>query len=309
MKKIIAFLLTAFALVQTHAKADDNSVVFNTSLTSLEEGKEQQNKIFKLQANFDAVGRTKFREGCSDDLQFYQGELEGSFVFYADRCYEELALLSLSYTNTFFDWNHNPFFHQKHFNIFSVKLGASTHRLDRWYWVGELVANFDIDHFSDLNDYTNFDFLAWGRYTYCPNFGVHIGFLGYTGMKIDRVYPIVGFDYRLNSKWKFNAIFPVNISIVYTYNRCWSTYIGSRFIDVRYRVNKHSTLSKGLWAYRTVGAEVGLNYDYNSIINFNAHIGSTFGGRVKIANRHNHHSRRFRLNPAGYVGAQCDIRF
>jgi hypothetical protein len=128
-------------------------------------------------------------------------------------------------------------------------------------------------------------------------------------MKIDRVYPILGVDYRYNDHWKFNAVFPINLSIVYEFNPRWSVALASRIIDVRHRVNKHSHLREGLWAYRTGGIELAANYEYQSRLYFNVHIGSTVGGRFKIADRHNHHGRRFRVDPSGYVGAQCDFRF
>ena len=310
MKKTISLLLTLLTIVQTSIQADDE-YSYDTILNAAPLSRGDRNlKRCRAQLNFDAIAKAKVRK-CKEfkHLQFYLGEVEASFGFYSNPCYDEIALFSLAYVQTLFDWEHNPFFHQTHFHNLSTKFSITTRRVANWLWIAKLCANFDTDHFNDLNDYVNFDFIAWGRYAYCENLGVHIGFLGYTGMKIDRVYPIVGVDWRCNARWKFNAIFPINISVIYNFNPRWSVALASRVFDVRYRVGDHANLSKGLWAYRTAGAELALNYDCGSWVDFNVHIGTTFGGRFKISNRHNNHGRHFRLDPAGYVGAQANARF
>jgi len=275
------------------------------------ESKEEPGKPFQIEVSADFVGKAKFRKGDGDHhhLRFWTGLAEISAVYYYDPCHHEALNVALAYERTRLDWRFNPFFNEKNVDTVSLWLGGYTQRLENWIWRGQLSINFDNVAHWDFNDYMNYDLLLWGRYCYCKNFGLHIGFLAQTGMKIDNVYPVIGVDWTYNQNWKINAIFPLNISVVYTINHSWSVDLAARFLDQRHRLKRKEFLSRGLWHYRTTGAEFGINYTPTKWISANIHAGANFGGHLTIANRHYRHRHRLRLDGAPYAGAEIDINF
>jgi hypothetical protein len=178
-------------------------------------------------------------------------------------------------------------------------------RLHNWLWMASLTANWE-PRFNNFSEYTNYDLLFWGRYACNRDFNMHIGFFAQTGMKIDRIYPVIGFDWLINPKWKLNAIFPLNISVVYTINDNWNAALAGRLFDLRYRLGSHE--KRALLQYRNCGAELAINYERKHF-SANIHGGVTTGGQFKLSNRHNKNKRHFDMEPAGYCGGEAVVKF
>ncbi len=265
---------------------------------------------FQIKGAYDYIGRSNFSESdfkCQD-IRFGQGGAEGRWVCrYNAHCDEGLSL-TVGYTNTYLGWKENPFFDQEHFNTLSFAVGGFSQRVPCWLWQGQVTMNISTDD-MDFNHYTTWDLLLWGRYTYNCKIGIHAGFLAQTGMMLDRYYPIFGFDWQINCKWKLNVIFPVNISMEYLYDKCWTFSLAGRFFDTRYRAGMDEVLPMAIFEYRAVGVEFAADYDYCDWIHFNAHAGGTAGGKLKISNRHHHDGKYFRFEPAPYAGGVVTIRF
>lgn len=310
VKKIFYIFLTtlAFHFSNIHAQIDIEDVGSeNITPKAIENGSDGP---FLIKGNIDVLGKAKFRKSHDlHNLRFATGQVEFNFVYYYEPCYKEGASVTLLYDRTRLDWKFNPFFNQKDFDNISVLLGGFTERLNNWQWRAQVSINFENLKHWDFEDYMNYDFILWGRYEYCKNFGIHIGFLAQTGMKIDRVYPIFGFDWQYDRNWKINAVFPVNISLIYIIDQTWSVALASRFLDQRNRVGKNEYLTEGVWHYLTGGAEFGLNYNPTKWISANVHVGMNFGGHLTIASRHYHHRHRLRLDSAPYAGAEVAINF
>lgn len=264
---------------------------------------------FTFNITADAVGHAKFKKWYVDNqhLEYSDINIDGSFVFYYQPAFNEGAQVTLGYEFTRLLWKENPFFDETKFHTPSIALEAFTGRATNWQWQGLVRMNVDGNNW-DLDLYANYDFLLWGRYTYWENLGIHAGFLAETGMKIDRVYPIIGCDWQYNKYWKINAIFPINLSIVYTVNPLWTVALAGRMFDHRQRVGKREPLSKGLWSYRGAGIELGATYE-NSWVTANVHVGSTLFTRLTVANRHNEHKRHFKLKEAPYFGGELNMNF
>lgn len=266
-------------------------------------------KAFKLEVSGDAIGKAKIDHSDGrGHVKYNTFDVDFRFVFHYNKEYQEGLYGILNYQASEINWNKNPFFHKTEFHTASVTLGGFTHRLCNWRWVGEVAINIDTDH-PNFTDYAFYDILLWGRYAYSCDVGLHVGLLVRTGMKIDWVYPVLGFDWTINDQWKLNVVFPVNVSLVYKFHKCWSVALAGRAFSERHRVGSHEPLPKALVTYRNAGGELALNYDCDQWLSANAHIGYSFGGTLKIANKEYEHRHHFDFKSAGYVGGELAVRF
>lgn len=268
-----------------------------------------ENRPYKISAFGDWIGNSKIdKKGYHhQSVKFYIANVQAEAVVYYNPHCEEGISLGLGYTRSRFDWNKNRFFKTKDMDQVSVTLSGFSKRLQDWQWLGYLTATFE-PRYSNLSEYTNYDIMMWGRYTCTDIFNMHIGFLAQTGMKMDNIYPIIGFDWVINDKWKLNAVYPMNMSLVYTINCNWSAAAAIRIFDLRYRFGKHQRVEKALLHYRNNGLELALNYNKGDL-SANVHAGGTFGGRFKIANKHYKHRKHFDLDSAAYAGAEASLKF
>ena len=257
----------------------------------------------------DAVGNANVRCPGDSHLNFATAQLDLSVIYYYDPCYTEGLTAGINYMWTRLGWDANPYFSQENFSTATVSFGAFSQRLPNWTWRGQLSINFDNLEYWTFADYMNYDMLVWGRYEIRKDIGVHIGFLALTGMKIDRVYPVIGIDWTYNCNWKLSLVFPVDISLIYTITPAWNISLAGRFLNQRHRVHEDQTLPKALWFYTTGGGELAVNYSPSKRFKANIHAGANLGGHLKIANRHYQHGERYRLESAPYAGAEIDLNF
>lgn len=308
VKKLFCFILTALTITHPAIYADIDpddvgSEKIDAPITNAESGP------FTIHLQGDYIGKTKIKDSYGfHKLSFGTAEAQASMVFYYDECLQEGANIELFYENTMLDWD-NPYFDQSDYSTVGFALGGFSKRLTGWTWTGQVIVNFDNLKYWNFSDYMYYDFFMWGRYELCHNLGAHIGFYAETGMKVDRVYPIIGIDWVYNCNWKINAIFPMNMSIVYTLNPNWSFALAARIFDERNRVGNREFLSRGLWHYQSSGAEFGAYYKLANWLSANIHAGYTIGGHLKVSDRNNNHGHRFRLEPAPYAGGDVSVNF
>ena len=267
-----------------------------------------KNTPFSFDTYIDAIGSAKIKKGYykGDKVDFAIANADLGMIVYYCPAYEEGARVSLSFNANYLDWHESPWITQDHFYTASLNLGAFTKRYDRWLWRGQLSINVDACQWS--SDYVSYDTLLWGRYSYNECSGLHIGILALTGLDMVWIYPIVGFDWQISQDWKLNVVYPMNISLEYALNKCWTLAVASRNFDVRHRVEPHESYSKSLVRYRNSGAEFLVKYHFDKIT-ANLHAGVTFNGRYRIANRHNHNAHTYRLDSAGYAGGEIEVSF
>jgi len=264
---------------------------------------------FAFSGNFDATGKSKFDSDHHKDekVSFMLGNATGAFIFYYDKRYCEGALVSVGYTYANLDWKDNPFFDTKNYNSLNLSLGGFTYRLKDWFWKTLLTANIDTNEWD--TDYTNYDITFWGRYNYCESIGLHIGFIIQTGMKMDRVYPIIGFDWKISQNWKLNLIFPVDMSLAYYITKAFTVGVAVRPFDYRNRATEHNPIPMAVFRYQSLGAEFAVNYDNDSWITANLHVGEILGGHLRVATRHNEKPKRLKFKSAPYAGGALVIKF
>lgn len=254
----------------------------------------------------DDIRLVDYYYGFKDDkIRFDEVNAEARAVFYYNQKCKEGLYATLGYS---YDHIKTPFFRQSDFNNASLAIGGFTERVCHWLWLAEVKMSINTDHFN-IADYAYYDILLWGRYAYSPTINIHAGFLVETGMRIDWIWPIVGFDWQPNDSWKLNLVFPVNISAQYFFTKCLSVALAARFWQIRQRVGGDEPIPNGLLTYKATGIEVAANYDCSDWLILNVHGGYNCGGVFKIANHRYEHKHRFDFNGAGYVGGEVAVRF
>lgn len=310
MKRSLKFIFFLFLFLCSTAYSDTELEFTDISNEELVTEEKDQGP-FQVEFITDFIEKAqidKKRFRCQH-FTYQDSHINAGAVFYYNRCCKEGLRLALSYDFTRLVWHRNPYFHRKNFYTFSFGLQAFTHRVYRWLWQAQFMINLDTRHMNNPSHYANYDFLLWGRYDYCSNIGVHAGILAQTGMKIDRVYPIIGFDWQVDPKLKLNVVYPVNLSMIYNITPDWTASIAGRVFNRRQRVGRDEPLSRGLWAYRANGIEAATSYFLNSWLKFNVHVGHTFGTKLTVADRHYRHKHHIRIKGSRYVGGEVAANF
>ncbi|MBA2728276.1 MAG: hypothetical protein H0U49_08920 [Parachlamydiaceae bacterium] len=311
MRKLTFLILSGLIPFCGTLQADDDAIIDNRN-TSAETNQAADNEdqgIFNVSVKADWIQKAKIdkRGFPHNHLKFGQANIEGTAVVYYNPQYKEGLALGVGYDQVYFNWNDNFYFNQKKFNQVTFALSAFSARVCDWLWQAQIAVNCDAKRWN-FSEYTNYDFFLWGRYEFCYNINFHAGFYAQTGMKIDHIYPVLGFDWKINDQWKLNAVYPFNMSLVYSYSENWSAALAIRLFNVRYRTGKHEHLEKGLFQYRNSGLELAINYD-DKKYSGNVHAGCTGGGEFVISNKNNKHKHHFNLDAAPYIGGEIAMKF
>lgn len=309
MKCALRCILGAAAMSWSTLSAIDAESNFS-DFSTVDIKETEKERPFFVKLSGDAIAKSEINRTEFKGDKFRYSEVEGSLnlVFLYNPPNKEGLYGSLGFDVVRLDWPGNPYFRQERFDTANIALGAFTERFKGWIWHSFVSMNMDTGHF-DPSEYATYDLMLWGRYAYCANLGVHIGFLAQTGMKVDQVYPVLGVDWDISNNWKLNLVFPVNVSAIYLYDKVWSFELAGRAFNSVHRTDKHAPLSKAIFTYRAYAGEFGINYDYNSWIIANIHAGYTMGGTLKIANRHYKHRKRLDFDSAPYFGGEFEIKF
>lgn len=299
-------LLCSFLLFATPLLADVELDTQNVGSENIQQPAKRT--PFSFETHIDYVTKAKIdKKGrYGDHIHFAEAQVEAGMVVYYNPTYTEGARIALGFTPTYIKWSKNPWFEQDHFNLVNLSVAAFTKRLDHWFWRTQITANIDTSEWNSR--YTSYDWIVWGRYAYNCNLGFHFGFWAETGLHMDRVYPILGFDWQITKKLKLNAVFPVDIALMYSINQKWSIGAAARFFDSRFRVKQKQHSLMPLFRYMNTGAELIAKYE-TPTTSANIHAGSTLAGYVRVANKNNHHAKHYDIDPAFYVGAEMDVKF
>lgn len=295
-----------------YSQLNDDDYAAQMILVQQAEQPESSQTPFSVSAKFDIVGDAKFEhERCKrhlHNIQFAVAQANASMIFHYTECYKEGLLITGGYQYTRIKWD-NPFFSQDNFNTVSIGLGGFSERIPDWSLQGQVQVNADLDDF-ELSSYLSYNVVLAGRYAYNECVGIHLGLIILTGMKIDRVYPIIGFDWQINEQWKLNMVYPLNIALIYAWDHEWSFGIAGRAFEERHREGDQGKFKRGLVEYRAAGVEAGVYFkSCNSSLQANLHVGESLGGKVKVSDQHHKHSHRYRFGAAPYVGGDIAYRF
>lgn len=307
-RNCLCFFLTATSFSALSLFADIDALDLSSeNIEQVDSGDKRSPVTFQMYCDF--ISDTKIRKGYykGDYLEFSEAEAELGFVFYYCPAYTEGASAAISYIPTKIKWKENPWFDQDHFHTASLSFTSFTQRLPGWFWRGQFTLYTDAQQW-DLEQYTWYDIILWGRYTYLEELGLHVGMIAETGMRMDRIYPILGADWQVSKRWKLNLVFPVNVSLEYLITEKWAVALAGRTFNSRHRVAPNEANGRSLVRYENTGAEFAVKFN-GRYLTANIHAGSTLGGRYRIADKRNHHPHTYKLDPSGYVGAELELHF
>lgn len=201
------------------------------------------------------------------------------------------------------NWDKNPYFKETNFHYMQFALTFFTIAIDTWRWILRTDYNIDIKHFAKPGEYGLFSALMWGTHEIHDKWHFHIGALGYRGFEGQEVYPIIGFDYKLNKKWFFQAVFPINYSIEYSFNKLWKLSFKARPLKERFRVGKDEPVPRSIFSYSSVGTEFNLHYEQFLKLELEFFAGYNFGGDLYFKDRNGEHAHYNYVKGAPYIGA------
>ena len=308
MKKLHHWVLALACAATAYAQGNIDTGNVNAEFVVQPQQEEAKQGPFKLVTTFDAIGKSDFNDPKlpGQHTSYSEADIEARLIVHYDENTREGMDVGIAYNVSKIRWNDNPYYDKPNFHTATLSVGWFSLRYDEWFVNAQANMNVDTDH-VDFFEYVTWDLFFVSRYAQREDLGIYLGLIAQTGMKMDRLYPIIGFDWRINEKWLVNAIFPVNISVVYNYNCNLTLAVVGRAFDSRHRFGRSEELSRGLIRYTNTGGEFALTWE-NAWLTANAHAGYTFGGKIRISNQHNQHSHRYRFDGAGYVGGELVIR-
>ena len=264
--------------------------------------------FFEFKTEYDTTGNARIYSPPYEGGTVRYSDLEfDAYYTHAFGCSSGISI-GAGWCANEIHWRSNPFFNRTQFNNAIFSLTGFTGAIPRWLWKGGFSTQVDT-HTWDWSNYAIYNLTIWGRYSYWDNLGIHTGLLGQTGIRKDKVLPILGFDLTWWDNWQLNMIYPVNMSLVYNIDDAWSVLLAARIMEARYRLGKEEPLSKGIWQYQNVGTEVGLTYQCGAFAYANFHVGCASGGDLKISDFHDHHAIHVKQDATAYVGGSLDIKW
>ncbi|MCB1111838.1 MAG: hypothetical protein H7A37_10275 [Chlamydiales bacterium] len=308
MIKKLSFIITSTSLLLVFpllADIDDDIYGMEELVDPSQEG-----GAFELQFNADLISGMNINEEGYNGQNLTFDELSAllRMVFYYDPCNREALYITGNYSYTKLWWEQNPLVHRKYYNTGGIALGFFSNRLCDWIWQGQAEWTLDLDH-PQFDRYSTYDLLLWGKYEYDPCTHLHVGVIVQTGMKRDRVYPIIGFDRALTDKIDLNVVFPVNMSLVYNMTEQFRLEAGTRFFSNRYRGAPDDPQPESVIGFTNTGFELGATYECERQYRFNIHAGYTMGGDLRIANANNDNPVHYDLGSSFYWGGEAAISF
>lgn len=315
VKGCILFL-NVVAVMQIHAldEATNTNISDINSEFILTDSAEEFGEIGKCKNFYNIKGHGEFLSKAKIRDNFFRnqsiGYSEWEMTFAHNWCKDDHNGIygGVGISNYDLDWTQNPFFHRKNFPTVNFILGGFTTFFRSWFWQGGLSINVDARN-PNLSDYTMYTLLAWGRYALCKNLGLHVGAVGWTGIKQTWLLPVLGLDYKLSDKISINLIFPINVSIVYAISEHWALQLNGKLIYNRHRVSRDEFLPSAIWQYRNIGTELALEYKYDKFIAANIHGGMMYASRLQISDSSDRHKHTYRTNATPYVGFGVDCKF
>lgn len=262
---------------------------------------------WKLEGSYIGTGKAKMdeEEHKEEHISYSSSEIQASYTKKSNET--DGFTLGISNATTKINWKENPHFSKKNHSYIGLSLSGFSNKIPNWLWVGSIATKVDSEELNFAH-YALYQGRMWGRYAYSQMIGIHIGLAGSTGLRRDKVYPILGIDYTPNAKWKIHFVFPLDLSANYSINDYWSIAASGKIFRARHRLNQRENMSKGLFDYRTYGTELSLNYRLRSLL-AKIYSGISYPGDLKISNYKGQDPVFYKFKGSFYLGSNLTYGF
>jgi hypothetical protein len=295
LKLVVLCCLALFSSLEAKTKMEDSQLTFFQHLG--------------WSAEYLSGSKSEFKDPAfhGKKLSYSEGEIS---ISYDDPYREERlsTMASLGYFTANLDWKENPYFSQKKFNSYKVKLGVAYPFDKSWTWQVGGGADVQVSPFS-LADSSNYNLFLWGRYRYDDNRVFNIGVLSRLGTKDKQVYPILGINYKYNSQWYLGLIFPFKASITYLFTEDFGLELGGRSSQIRRRLKKDEVQSKGIFEYSSRSVELAAFYTFPMGIMIRGFVGAGLGTRMEIYNSKGQDKQLLKMKSPFFGGVSLESGF
>jgi hypothetical protein len=254
---------------------------------------------------FRDVGKAKFRTHSVKGSHVEYQDAH-AFLYYSHYLTPDNSLSwKLGYSFLNFNWPKNPRFKENDYNFVNASLGWVSTSVKDWRWIMSTGLSVDAQSFNFGQTGVYYG-MMWGRYHFSDAIGMHVGWAGYAGVKNGYLFPILGIDWRASDKWKINAIFPINFSVIYHFNKYWSTALEATTFGRPYRFPMRARdgigkFKNGIFEVYSTGLELDLNFNTGGGFFASFGGGWNFGGWILIKDHDNHHGKYYKYDDAPYV--------
>lgn len=264
------------------------------------------------------VGGNAIFLGNADVKRRHGGDYDGKVLFNRQTAYayvlvpatkSNIFIPRVEYASFELDWNHNTRFNEKRFQYIQYALTFFTTAIEKWRWIMRADYNMDLNHLSRPGSYALFSALLWGTHDLNDRWKYHVGAFGYTGYDGQQVYPIIGFDYKPNNTWLFQAVFPINYMIQYSFTERWRIALKGRPLKERFRVGKNNPDPRGIFSYSSFGTELNLSYEKFLHLDFEIYAGYNWGGNMYFKDRNGNNPLYTSVESSPYGGASINWGF
>lgn len=264
----------------------------------------KQKALWHFESDFSKVGAAKITTGDVFGSKLHYSEGNAS-MYFSHFINNENALtwqVGANYVDV--NWNQNPRFTGNNYVYGVTSLSFISNSINKWRWVINGGVSVDTKTWNFGKSAVYFSTL-WGRYQHKENLGLHIGFFAYYGALNGYVLPILGLDWWMSSKWELKAVFPIDASINYHFNKHFTTSILTTSMGGPYRFPRRAhggidSFEDGIFKIYSTTVEWNLKFAEKDCFSLGAGGGWDFGGWIQIADSHNHHKKYYNFNGSGY---------
>lgn len=263
---------------------------------------------FSLGGSYANVSPAKFYTPSVSGETLHYIQSDANFA-YTHPCSSLCGLIfGAGWVGTDIDWAQNPSFDETNFNYLNLSAGGYTKAFSSWLWTLNVSMFLDMQQFS-LSDYTLYQALLWGKYTWNPCLEFDFGFLIEMGLNQDKIWPILGFTYNYSDRLRLHAIYPIDMTLEYDLCPTLTAAGSVRILRNHHRVGENEPLPQAIFVYQTWGIECDLKYTAAPWFFINGFIGSTTQGSLLITNRSYQNGTYYKFNGSLYAGLNTALSF
>ncbi|MGR3973164.1 MAG: hypothetical protein QRY72_01090 [Candidatus Rhabdochlamydia sp.] len=266
---------------------------------------------YHLEGNYKYVDKADFKNSAQGHLNYQEASTALYYTHFVDD--ENSLTYSLGYDFLNLGWKNNPDFSETQFTYLDGSLGYVSTTLNQWRWIMNTGFSVDTDDFN-FGQSGVYHAMLWGRYDIAHQAGIHVGALGWYGVKNGRALPIFGFDFSPNARLKISAIFPVDASISYTLDRNWSLGVMYENLGGPYRYPRRARLPLGqtaspIFSVRSTGVTTLLKFNHTDRIQASLGAGWNFGGSILMKDHENQGKTYSPFSSAPYAQGNLAMTF